>query len=318
MPAVMSLNVFMIASSLVKEIWANPQLDQSFAEALRRICHPIDQSDLADHLALLPYFFCEAHGGIFEKALPIVTAWNLLRHTARLLDNIEDGHIVERAQVAIDLNLSTGLLFTVGLVLDRLETYGVSSAAAHDVRQTFYFALLQTCAGQHADLSKSTPSLEESWQIAAAKSGISTGLVCWAGGRIVCSDQDILAQYRQFGYNLGLLDQIHDDLTDLAATKMSHSDLHTAARHTLPIAYALTVLPVAEQDQLRYLLQTAHSEPANEALARQLIIKSGAALYLMTQASLYHQQATNVLNNMNLRLETKGKLQQLLDMFVLF
>ncbi|MBK8989864.1 MAG: polyprenyl synthetase family protein [Chloroflexi bacterium] len=317
----MSLDVFMIvsSSSLVEEIWANPQLDQSFTAALRQVYHPTDQSALAYHLALLPYFFCEMHGGSYEQALPIVTAWNLLRHSARLLDNIEDGHhIVTQDQMAVDLNLSTGLLFTVGLVLDSLETYGVSSAAARDVRRTFYFALLQTCAGQHVDLSNSSPSLEDSWQIAAAKSGIGTGAVCWAGGRIVCSDQDTLVQYRQFGYNLGLLDQIHDDLADLAVTETGQSDLRAAVRHTLPIAYALTVLPGAQRDQLRYLLQTSHAELAQEALARQLIIKSGAALYLMTQAKLYHQQATNLLKTMYASHETKSKLQQLLDKFVLF
>lgn len=308
----------MIESSIVEDIWSNPQIDQNYADALRRICRLTDQPGAEDHLALLPYFFCEAHGGSYQQALPIITAWNLLRHTARILDNIEDGHVVAQAQAAIDLNLSTGLIFTVGLILDNLEAYGVPGTSARDVRQTFYLALLQTCAGQHADLSATTPSLDDSWQIAGAKSGISTGLVCWAGGRIVCSDKDKLDQYRQFGYNLGLLDQIHDDLADLSATEMSRSDLYAVSKHTLPIAYALTVLPAAQRNELLSLLQTVATNPANEGLARQLIIKSGAAVYLMTQASLYYKQAQQIVDIMNASRETKGKLQQLLDKFVLF
>jgi geranylgeranyl pyrophosphate synthase len=304
----------MIDSSIVEEIWSNPRIDQDYANRLRQLCQSANQVDAgANNLALLPMLFCEAHGGYKQQAIPIVTVWNIFRHAARLLDDIEDGHVALSERAALDLNISTGLIFTAGYILGDLETDGIPAAVAGEIRQAFYIALLQTCGGQHGDLLSSPPSLEKSWQIVGDKSGVGLGLVCWAGGRLACSDKDKLELYRQFGYNLGLLDQIQDDLTDLSATE----DLGKPSRHSLPVAYALTVLPSTEKKILLSLLNTVQTMPTNEETARRLIMKSGAAVYLITQASFYHKQAEQLLNKMTLPAEIKERLQPLLKQFYL-
>lgn len=304
----------MIESSIVEEIWSNPLIDPDYADALRQLCQPTSQTNRETHgLSMLPALFCEAHGGTYQQAMPIVTVWNVLRHAARLLDDIEDNDVVTQGQAAIDLNISTGLIFTIGYILGKLEEYGLPVTTAHEIRQTFYITLLQTCGGQHGDLLTAIPSLEKSWQIVGAKTGAGLGLVCWAGGRIACCDTNELELYRQFGYNLGLLDQIQDDLTDLSATE----DLYKSSRHSLPVAYALTVLSLPQREELLSLLNTAEAAPANEQLARELIMNSGAAVYLMTQASLFREQARRMLSKMRLPIEVRKQLQQLLDQFIL-
>ena len=145
----------MIAPSLVEAIWANPLIDRRYAEALRQLCLPADGAPARrEGLARLPELFCEANGGDPAQVAPILSAWTLLRYAARILDDIQDGDMVAgEAASAVRLNLSTGLIFTSGALLSELEAAGVTAVAARDIRRTVYATLLQTCGGQHLDLS---------------------------------------------------------------------------------------------------------------------------------------------------------------------
>jgi geranylgeranyl pyrophosphate synthase len=309
----------MIDPTIVEEIWSQSQINPGYATALREFSRSADETNLSEKkLSALPSLFCEAYGGSAQQAAPIVTIWNILRHAARLLDDVEDGHFNPSDRVAINLNLSSGLIFTAAHLLSELESHGVPVEPAQEIRRLFYLTLLQVCGGQHQDLTIAASTLEESWQIAGDKTAASLGLICWAGGRIVCSDKRELELCRLFGYNLGLLDQIRDDLTDLSAEE----DLYKPARHSLPLAYTLAVLPPPEQETLLALLditgqERANQGSANENLARQLIMKSGAAVYLTVQAALYREQTEEALRQMAVSLETKQQLQQLIDQLAL-
>ncbi len=299
----------MIEPSLVDPLWSNPHINQAYADALRRSCKLTQPNNEAGHkLSALPILLCEANGGSRQQVMPIVSAWHLLRHAARILDDIEDGN-AETGTMPVDLNVSTGLIFTAGYLLSQLEASGVAVESAQAIREGFHVGLLQTCAGQHEDLSLSSPSLEKSWQIAETKSGTSLGLVCWAGGYVACADHQELNLYRQFGHKLGLLDQIHDDLVDLA----SKEDLFAAAKHSLPVGYAVTVLPQAQKEALLALLDTAVSESEKAELAHRLIIGSGAVVYLVTQMSLIRQEAYQLVQTMQLAPDIKAQLQRILD-----
>ncbi|MCA9971028.1 MAG: polyprenyl synthetase family protein [Anaerolineales bacterium] len=305
----------MIAPSLVEAIWANPLIDRRYAEALRQLCLPADGAPARrEGLARLPELFCEANGGDPAQVAPILSAWTLLRYAARILDDIQDGDMVAgEAASAVRLNLSTGLIFTSGALLSELEAAGVTAVAARDIRRTVYATLLQTCGGQHLDLSEPEPTLAMCWQIAGAKTGTFAGLICWCGGRVACADAQQLARYQAFGYNLGLLDQIGDDLADLWASDAAHSDLRAAAGRGLPAAYALAVLPPAERARLRALLAQSQADPASEQEARQVIIASGAAVYLTAQTMLYRQESERLLAEMGLPEAASRQLHALLD-----
>ena len=129
------------------------------------------------------------------------------------------------------------------MALNFLEEFTVSSTAAIEIRQRFYGELLKTCSGQHVDLISAAPTIEEWWEIAGAKSGTFLGLICWVGGRVAGAQKEQLELYHQYGYTLGLLDQIRDDLTDLWSGDTQSSDLQHAHNCGLPVAYALAVLP---------------------------------------------------------------------------
>jgi geranylgeranyl pyrophosphate synthase len=248
--------------------------------------------------------------------VPVITAWTILRYAARILDDVEDNAFEPMARSgACLLNASTGIIFTAGTALNCLEEFDVSCRAAVEVRQRFYGDLLKTCGGQYLDLAMSapSPSIEEWWKVAGAKSGTFLGLICWAGGRVADAPYAQLELYRQFGYNLGLLDQIRDDLTDLWSDDVHSSDLYNLHNQGLPLTYALAVLPSDERQRLLALVQKASDFAEAEQTAQELIIKSGAGVYLSVQSMCLYQQSVALITQMGLPLEIGQKLTAMLD-----
>lgn len=292
----------MIDQTLLDEIWSQIKIASTYFSELKRICNPATEIRFATsrELAHLPILFCELHSGDSQQVVPVVTAWTILRYAARLLDDIEDQDTkLPKTAESTHLNFSTGLIFTASAVLNNLENYNIPSTTALAIRQRFYGELLKTCSGQHLDLTHQTPSLETCWQIAGEKSGSFLGLICWAGGRLACSNAQQLELYYQFGYILGILDQIKDDLADLWPAQTHYSNLHLN-KWNLPTAYAFSVLPDAQKEQLITYLYATPASPSNEALALELIIHSGAGAYLAIQSMVYYQQGLDLLQQMAL------------------
>lgn len=304
----------MIDQTIIDEIWSQIKIASTYFSELKHICQPAAEtiSATAKELAQLPLLFCELHSGDIRQVVPLVTAWTILRYAARLLDDVEDKDTqLPKTAESIHLNFSTGLIFTASAVLNTLENFQVPFATATDIRQRFYAELLKTCSGQHLDITQKTPSLETCWQIAGEKSGSFLGLICWAGGRLACSNPRQLDLYYRFGYILGILDQIRDDLADLWPVETRHSNLQLN-KWNLPIAYAFSVLPTVQKQQLLMYLHST-STPSDETLALELIIQSGAGAYLAIQSMIYYQQGLELLEQMALPKPLYDQLNSLLN-----
>lgn len=256
-------------------------------------------------LLKLPGLCCEALGSTRERALPIAAAWGLLYEAAHLLDDLEDGDDQDGAarasNVGQTLNVSIGLLTTANLALCLLDTVEIR----HFAHKEFHQTILNMCAGQHADLVCQAPTLEQCWQIAEAKSGEFFALPCRTGARLAGADSDQIGLLSEYGRNLGILIQIRDDMCDLSPLEWRRYCPGGASRRSLPIAYALTVLPPAKRRALhQYLYRDPyradwmkHKQDFNapEAYdgeqARRQIIESGALLYLTMEVEKHRQWA---------------------------
>lgn len=285
-------------------LWQSADLPSDFIEHLNTICEPLfpKQWTQSKHpLHLLPHLFCEHVGGDPRLLSSIMVAWNLLRQAARILDDFEDGGIEDEHEAGALLNSSTGLIFSASMLLSNLESEGIAPAVAQAVRKQFYAVLLQTCNGQHQDLLVQRPSLEARWQITRQKSGYFLGLITWTSARLGTADPEQLRLYQEFGEILGIMDQIHDDLLDLRSTEQTAGDLIRPYHWSLPVAYAFSVLPESQQTQLQTYLQDSITCPQAEAKAREMIITSGAGLYLTVQLTKYSQLGQKLVEQMGLR-----------------
>lgn len=260
---------------------------------------PQSDSSLTPSLTSLPDLCCVAVGGDQEQAHVVSAAWQILYRALHILDSIEDGDRPDGAWAQWGMgpavNITTGLISSSHEALEALLDVGVSAQTARTIRSDFNQTILTMCAGQHNDLTMRQPTLDECWKIAEAKSGHFFALASRSGARLATDDQQLVDTMSQFGFHLGMLIQIGDDLSGLWSTTEDFSDLRDPDRWTLPIAYAMSTASPEDRKLLAAALQAAKSDPVTEAQARSLIIKSGAVLYLMAEARRHYQRAKTLL-----------------------
>jgi geranylgeranyl pyrophosphate synthase len=152
------------------------------------------------------------------------------------------------------------------------------------------------CSGQHADLITARPSLEMFWRMAEAKSGAFFAMACWGGARLAGAGEAQLRAYEKFGAHLGILVQIADELAEVlpASPGGVHGQLKGMGR-SLPVLYALEVLPVKQQAFLLALLEEAPENPnaAREALAT--LDESRAGMYILAEQEKHIRLARKAL-----------------------
>lgn len=266
---------------------------------------------------LLPILCCRAAGGDPDWAEPVAAAWGLLQMAAHLLDSVEDDDIPDARWEHLGLgpviNVATGLLASASLMLSDPCRSGIHEAAADDIAGDFHRTILLMCCGQHRDLTQFRPSLEACWQVSEAKSGIFFALACRAGARLAIDDPDRVGHYGRFGYHLGMLIQIGDDVNDMWSAQETPNDLAVGSRWTLPVAYTMAVSPPEICARLDGYLRAARHDLTARTEARRLIEASGAALYLAVEAERHHEQASLALERACSASATRDELVSLLE-----
>ncbi len=179
----------------------------------------------------LPSLCCQAAGGDPQEADRVAAAWVLLYTAAHLFDSVQDGDPADPWWQALGpgpaINVATGLLTSAWLVLAQLE---IQRPVVQQLIQDFQQTVLRMASGQQLDLTDPRPSLRSTWAVAEAKSGAFFGLACRSGARLAGAPQPITDHYGEYGFNLGLIVQIGDDLEDIQAGRPAPP---------LPVAYCM-------------------------------------------------------------------------------
>lgn len=303
---------------LLTIIWDDEQITHAYRDAMYYQLDKVLSSYNDGRLSLqLPMLCSSALGGETEKVIPLQLAWILWYCASELLDEAEDSVLVPCETFKIDLNVSTGLLFSTSQVLARLPDYGHSYRTANIVNRECQRLLLQVCAGQHLDLIARKPTLGKTWEIATKKSGIFLSTITWAAARLLTDDLQITTAFRKIGEHLGILMQICDDLVDIWGGNLI-SDLATKPCSSLPVSYALSVLPSHEQSHLLQLLENAKNDDSVLTEARDIIIRSGAAVYLIVNSRKHVACVEELLLAVTIPSEGRDKLQELLKSFTYY
>jgi hypothetical protein len=193
-----------------------------FCELLRRVL--ADRRPSSDSLSwlLLPIFTCEALGGDIRQAQQVAAALEMGRIAAGCLDEWQDQDTDDApwrslgAGRTVSLALSlTSLSF---LALGRLADLGIDISLLANLRDEFHRTQFLMCAGQDADLAGDL-TLDAYEQVAGAKSGSLFRLGCRAGAMVAGAPSDVVARYGDFGYNLGIVAQMWNDLEGMAGLR---------------------------------------------------------------------------------------------------
>ena len=308
------------------EFWYLKEIDPEYREYIIRVIsnqkrRPIVSDDNSSIRGLreLPTSVCMALGGKKVFAKQLNKAWELVYLAFHILDKIEDQEIdnkLTQYDLGTVTNVTTGLILQAELILaklnDRMEkAFGNKSC----LLILFNQLALGVCAGQHWDLSSSERELSQAWKVASGKSGNFFALGCKLGAYIATENIEQIKKLEEFGHCVGLLLQIANDVEGLWSQEEEVSDL-LQGKVTIPIAYALRVLPERERAVLRDYLNNPAANAEDDM--RAMIIENGALVYLALEAEKIRQQAKSILTATALMQTKKDQLELVLERIASF
>ena len=170
------------------------------------------------------------------EAVTIAAAVELFMVALDVLDDLEDNEenpLSPALGPARTLNVSTGLLLMVHSSL--LATAHSTTAA-----RILIEAGLAACSGQHLDLQTEADGplqLDESLAVTAQKSASLVSAICRLGALCGGADESKQLEYARFGWNLGMVLQLTNDIAGIHPKAQKKTDA-ALARPTLPLTYA--------------------------------------------------------------------------------
>ena len=284
----------------LQTIWAEAGAWPDFVKAMSQSLHVNSSADEDSsnsfRWAFLPGLCCLAAGGDSGWADDLAAAWYLFYRAAYLMDSVQDKDEPDSWWFDLGpgyaLSVASGLFFSASLALNNLYEKDPVKKKAPLVIKDFYQGLLVMSSGQHLDLLYHEPTLAQFWNIASTKSGSFFSLACKCGARLASDDPHRLEGYHKYGYHLGVLIQVLDDLEEwkLLRDYSEPSNLHKLGQ-SLPVIYAMEVYPPSMREHLRQCLRSSghHQNDMDEVL--QMINESGAVLYVETQIERHRAEA---------------------------
>ena len=245
----------------------------------------------SDRWALLPGLCCQASGGGPDLTAEVSAAWLLLYIAAHLVDSVEDRDQVDEIKAlggpGSAINVANGLFLSASLILNKLHDKDQTKINAQQLSSDFYNTVLVMTSGQHRDINDHRLTLKQWWQVAEAKSGSFFSLACRCGAQLAHDDPVKISGYSDYGFHLGMMLQIRDDIEDLKV--FLESEVPVNLQRSLAVAYALEVIPDADKSQLKELTETTHHEPEMVNRIIEMLNLSGAGLYMLAEMERHYE-----------------------------
>jgi geranylgeranyl diphosphate synthase type I len=203
---------------------------------------------------LLCLLSCEANGGDWRQALPAAAAIELIHNFSLIHDDIEDNSLQRRHRPTLwslwgqaqAINVGDGLFAVSRLALQRLGDRGV---CPDKIVQAFHL-IDETCLGltegQYLDLafeSEDSVTVDMYMEMIGKKTAALMGCATQMGALLATDDDFIIETFASFGYQLGLVFQIVDDMLGIwgvgEATGKGVGEDIVNRKKSLPIVYAL-------------------------------------------------------------------------------
>lgn len=254
--------------------------------------------------AHLPGLCCQAAGGDPESTVEISAAWLLLYIAAHIVDDVEDGDLSEEISSlggpGSAINVANGLFLSAALSLNKLHEKDQTNILATQIISDFFETILVMTSGQHRDINYQEMTLEQWWQVAEVKSGSFFSLASRCGAQLGFADPIELKGYSDYGFHLGVMLQIIDDIEDLKQfISTEEIELLNNLQKSLAVAYALEVLPKVDASHLKEWIEFSPHEPEMVNRIIDMLDQSGAGLYMLTEMERHYELGMKSLESAN-------------------
>jgi geranylgeranyl diphosphate synthase type I len=250
---------------------------------------------------LLTLLCCGAVNEDWKCALPAASAIEWIHNFSLIHDDIQDQSKTRRGRetlwarqgVAQAINTGDAVFALSRLTTQRLMDLGIASEVILRTQALLDQACLELTVGQHLDIAfedRASVQIGEYMDMISGKTSALLYAACACGALIAGADIDKLNHFGEFGQNVGLAFQMHDDLLgiwgDTASTGKPAGDDLRSRKKTLPILYGI---------QHAQPVQELWKGPlSNEDEIQKMIIaleNAGAKAHVVDQAEKFTQRA---------------------------
>jgi geranylgeranyl diphosphate synthase, type I len=261
----------------------------------------------------------EAAGGDWQKALPAAAAVEFLHNFSLIHDDIQDNSPTRHGRptvwqvwgMANAINAGDAMFAMSYMALSTLTEH-VSADLTQQVWRIFNATNIELTRGQHLDMrfeKQSVLSVDDYISMISGKTAALLAACAQMGALIATDNSETAAYYAEFGLNLGIAFQIHDDILGIwgdpkVTGKSAATDILTRKK-SFPVLYGLAQNPA---------LVDVYARPefgdADVAEAVQLLDEVNTQDYTRQQETIYYQKAIHALEAANPTGEPARQLQE--------
>ena len=264
---------------------------------------------------------CDAFKDTYEEALPAALAIEVFHNFTLIHDDLMDAAPLRRGMPTVykKWNSATAILsgdmmvFKALMLLQKLPEPILQEALT-----IFNKTAIEVCEGQQMDMlfeTRNDVSISEYLEMITLKTSVLLGCSFYLGAIIGrAKKSEALALY-DFGKNLGIAFQLHDDILDVFADdsmafgKQVGGDI-LSNKKTYLLITALQNANIQQKEKLNHWLNIKEYQA-------EVKVKAVKELYISTQARLkaeeeklhFFEMALNALNGLNMPSEKKEKFQ---------
>jgi len=269
---------------------------------------------------------CEACGGDWGQAVPAAAAIELLHNFSLVHDDIEDGSLQRRHRPTIwslwgqaqAINVGDGLFAISRLALQRLSEQGVSPEKIVLAFRYVDETCLQLTEGQYLDLAfeeEERVTVDMYMEMIGKKTAALMACSTQLGALVATDDEFVIDSYRSFGYQLGLLFQIVDDMLGIwgssEATGKGVGEDIVSKKKSLPVLYALQ-----QSDELRDIYRQESMDAEQQQIVMERLESLSARQYAEEMAARHLELALDTLENSRIQNQAQENLRKIAHFLV--
>ncbi len=274
---------------------------------------------------------CEVVGGETRQILPAAAAVELIHEFSLIHDDIEDASNERHHRPTVwklwgqpqAINSGDCMLSLACLALVKLKESGIADKKIIGSTQMLAEACLQLCEGQYLDIDyegRFDVTIEDYLSMIAKKTAkliaVSTSLGTYLG----TEDEKLVNYLYQFGKELGMVYQIHDDILDIWGVrgktgKSIRSDI-SQKKKTLPVVYGLQNSKGEVRRRLEEIYLQEHIQGEDLFEVMRILEQLGARDYSQNLAKQYYHQALAQLEATGLASQNLGPLKEIARFFL--
>ena len=267
--------------------------------------------------------------GDHRRALPGAAAVELGHNFSLVHDDIEDDDRERRhrptlwALHGIPQAINTGdMLFSLSrIALHRLTDLGFPDRTVLRLMRLYDDTCVALCEGQYLDIWMAEHddglSVELYFDMIGRKTAALIAASIEAGAVLATEDENVIARYRAFGWDLGLAFQLNDDLLGIWGPELFTGKEPTDVprkKKTLPVIYAFEHATPADRARLAALYANGRLVPEHVREIVAILERTGAREYTRDQARLHRDRAIAELDAAGvIQPEPRARLEEIIN-----